>query len=80
MDMAGNITIAQTGVQSVPVFTTGHDKSGLQFVSLLWKMASLLLFSRGWKGCSTAQISWCCCRIIIVKMNEKLTEIWVDKT
>jgi len=27
MDLAGNTTITQTGTQSVPIFTTGHDKA-----------------------------------------------------
>ena len=27
MDMARNTTVTQTGTQSVPIFTTGHDKA-----------------------------------------------------
>ena len=38
MDIAGNTTITQTGAQSVPIFTTGHDEA--RFTACLTAMAN----------------------------------------
>ena len=36
MDMPGDTTIARTGVKSVPLLTSGHEKIGLLYVWQRW--------------------------------------------
>jgi len=84
MDMAGNTTIAQTGARSVPVFTTGHDKA--RFTVCLAAMANgsnlkpFVVFKGVRRDPQLVRFP----RVIVEYskngwMNEKLTEIWVDK-
>ena len=84
MDMAGNTTVTQTGAQSVPIFTTGHDKA--RFTVCLTGMANgnklkpFIVFKGVRRDPQLLRFPG-----VVVEyskngwMNEKLTEIWVDK-